>query len=66
MRDRWLTTNEAAELIGCRPKTLVMWRYRGRGPRYAKVSPGRSGGVRYRYSDITAWMEQHTRGGEAA
>lgn len=42
----------AAEL-GVPESTLAQWRYLGRGPRYLKI--GRH--VRYRRSDITAWIE---------
>lgn len=33
--------------------TLAQWRYRGEGPRYLKLG----GHVRYRRSDVDAWLE---------
>jgi excisionase family DNA binding protein len=37
--------------------TLANWRYQGKGPRFVKV--GRH--VRYRRSDVEAWLELHVR-----
>jgi len=37
--------------------TLANWRYQGKGPRFIKV--GRH--VRYRRSDVEAWLELHVR-----
>jgi excisionase family DNA binding protein len=45
-------TDLAAELQVPEP-TLRQWRYLGRGPAYVKV--GRH--VRYRRSDVEAWLE---------
>jgi hypothetical protein len=39
------------------PNTLEIWRVQGRGPKYIKV--GRL--VRYRESDLDAWLEGRTR-----
>lgn len=64
--DRWLKPEEAAQLTGYAVKTLTGWRYEGRGPRYTKTSPARSGRVRYRESDVIAWMKARECGGEAA
>ena len=36
---------------------LAQWRYLGQGPRFVKL--GRS--VRYRVSDVEAWLDQQTR-----
>jgi hypothetical protein len=38
------------------PGTLKQWRHLGKGPRYVKF--GRH--VRYRRSDLDAWIEAHT------
>lgn len=40
------------------PKTLRQWRYLNQGPRYVKV--GRH--VRYRRSDVDAWLSRQSRG----
>lgn len=42
--------------------TLANWRYQGRGPRFVKV--GRH--VRYRRSDVEAWLERNARESTAA
>ncbi len=40
-----------------KPATLSRWRYAGKGPRFVKV--GRL--VRYRLSDVLAWISQQER-----
>lgn len=49
---------EAAEILGLSPGTLTVWRSTGRyGLPFVKV--GRN--VRYRKSDLDAWLENRTR-----
>lgn len=52
--ERLLTIKEVADYLGVPVATLYQWRYRREGP------PGfRIGGlVRYRRSDVDAWIEQ--------
>lgn len=54
-RDRWLTSDNVADLIGVQRQTLADWRYRGGGPAFFK----RGRFIRYRYSDVMAWMGRH-------
>jgi predicted DNA-binding transcriptional regulator AlpA len=44
-------------------KTLENWRGKGEGPRFIRVSPQC---VRYRWSDVDAWLDQNTVETEAA
>jgi excisionase family DNA binding protein len=53
---------QVAEYLQIPDKTLAEWRSRGIGPRYHKV--GRY--VRYRWSDVEAWLDSQRCGGEAA
>jgi hypothetical protein len=53
----WLTAREAGALAKVTQKTLANWRSLGIGPPYSKLSPGRGGRVRYRRSDLMAWLE---------
>lgn len=46
----------AAPMIGVEPQTLKLWRRKGIGPRYVKFGNR----VRYRVSDIEAWLAEHT------
>lgn len=48
--------DEAAEYIGVTRDTLAQMASRNRGPRYSKIS---NRIVRYRRSDIDAWIEAH-------
>lgn len=50
------TREQAAVFLALQPQTLAAWTSRGEGPPYIKV--GRS--VRYRKSDIEAWLESRT------
>lgn len=62
-RDPLLSESQAAELLGLRPGTLQVWRSTRRYPlRYVKV--GRY--VRYRQSDIDAFLASRTVEQEAA
>lgn len=51
--DEILTPEGLAEEIAIPIRTLYQWRYQGKGPRSMKL--GRH--VRYRRSDIKAWLE---------
>ncbi len=64
MEPKYLTPAQVAELTGYTVRTLSMWRYEGRGPKYVKTSPGRSGRVRYEQAVVVAWMKARERGGE--
>lgn len=57
MTDELLTTEEAAPLVGYRPRGLEYQRQHGRGPAYIRLSTGR---VRYRREDIAAWLAAQT------
>ncbi len=50
---RMLTIRQAAEQLGRPVATLYDWRYKGIGPRSAKVG----GRVMYRAEDLDAWLE---------
>lgn len=53
----FLIEKEAARLLGFSVRTLQAWRVRGGGPLFVKA--GRS--VRYRPSDLEAWVEERLR-----
>jgi excisionase family DNA binding protein len=52
-----LTSQEAAKLLGLKPNTLEIWRWRGCGPSYRKV--GRL--VRYAEADVFDWLDGQKR-----
>jgi predicted DNA-binding transcriptional regulator AlpA len=57
------STEEVAEYLGDIPvRTLVQWRYKGIGPKYVKVGKY----VRYRWSDVEAWLASQERAVGAA
>lgn len=55
-RKVWLDSHEAAAYTGFEEQTLRHWRSQGRGPRYSKLSPGRTGRIRYLRSDLDRYM----------
>lgn len=51
--DQLLSPAELADYLGVPVQTIYQWRYRGEGPPGYRV--GRH--VRYRWSDIQAWLD---------
>ncbi len=58
MVDSLLKSHEAAKRLGVDPRTLDRWRQSGAGPR-AIISHGATRYVRYRESEIEAWLNAH-------
>ncbi|MFJ7242361.1 helix-turn-helix transcriptional regulator [Streptomyces olivaceus] len=54
--DEWLTPTEVSRLTKLSVSTLKDKRWRGTGPRYQKLSPGRGGRIRYRRGDVLNWL----------
>jgi predicted DNA-binding transcriptional regulator AlpA len=54
--DRLLTAEELADMLKVRIETVHQWRWQGKGPRAIKSSRRF---VRYRLSDVEAWLEEH-------
>jgi len=55
--DKLIRTPEAADLLGVKPATLKIWRYRGTGPPYHRIGSGSTSPVAYLVSDLMAWLE---------
>lgn len=56
-----LDTKAAAEYLSLAVPTLNTWRYLKRGPTFIRI--GRL--IRYRATDLNAWIESQTSGGDA-
>jgi len=52
-----LESNVIADLLGTTPQNLAQLRYRGTGPKFIKLGHR---AVRYRWSDVEAWIESNT------
>ena len=52
----WMTPEQVAEYLGLTTEGVRQWRKLGTGPAYARVSQRV---VRYRRSDIDAWLDAH-------
>jgi excisionase family DNA binding protein len=55
MADRLMTTQEVSSYLGVPVGTLYQWRLRGEGPRAVRV--GRH--LRFRFTDLNRWIDQH-------
>jgi predicted DNA-binding transcriptional regulator AlpA len=53
-----LTNAEVAEMLGIRPNTLENWRGKGKGPLFSKLGEEKQAPIRYRESDVNAWLEE--------
>lgn len=51
-----LTPAETSRITKLSVSTLKDKRWRGTGPEYIKLSPGRGGRIRYRRRDVEAWL----------
>jgi len=54
--DPLLTIDEVSDWLGVPKGTLYQWRSRNQGPRGIKVG----GGLRYRRSEVDAYLDRHT------
>lgn len=61
--DRLVTPAEFCEFAGITEAHAAQLRYAGTGPKFVKIT-GKQ--VRYRWSDIEAWLEERTRTSTAA
>lgn len=50
----------AAEFLGVEVRTMRTWRIERRGPAWLKYGPGRAGAVRYRITDLEAFLASST------
>jgi predicted DNA-binding transcriptional regulator AlpA len=55
--DEIKTSNEVADRLKIKPKTLSEWRSAGKGPKFFRV--GRT--IRYRESEIRSWLESQSK-----
>lgn len=55
--DDLLSTRSVAEWLGVSIQFLEIGRHRGYGPKFVRIGPSR---IRYRRSDVLAWLEERT------
>ncbi|HEX3482974.1 MAG TPA: helix-turn-helix domain-containing protein [Kofleriaceae bacterium] len=56
-RERALTTQQAASIVGAAIATLAQWRWLGKGPPFFRTDRRH---VRYRLGDLLDWRDAHT------
>lgn len=61
-RDEFLTTDELADLLAVPVRTVYAWRHARTGPRGVRI--GRH--LRYRRTDVDAWLEERYADEDAA
>jgi predicted DNA-binding transcriptional regulator AlpA len=59
--DKWRKPSELCEITGFSLSYLSKLRMRGEGPPFAKMGTAKQAQVRYRQSDIDAWIESRMR-----
>ena len=57
VRAELLTSRQVAQLLGIGERTLWRWSRSGICPAPVKIGKGRRAAVRYRRSDLDAWIE---------
>jgi predicted DNA-binding transcriptional regulator AlpA len=57
--NKLLNTRQTAQILGVKPQTLRIWRYRKKGPPYVRYGSDR-GPAYYNESDIEKWVQEHT------
>ena len=55
--DELLTAAQVSKLTKLALRTLSDMRWKGLGPAFHKLSPGRGGRIRYRRRDVNAWLD---------
>ncbi|MFF9494243.1 helix-turn-helix transcriptional regulator [Streptomyces flaveolus] len=65
MAQQQLTPRQLAEELEVSTHTLANWRWAGVGPRYTKLGDGRTARVRYRRTDVDAWLKARESGAAA-
>ncbi|NTT85738.1 helix-turn-helix domain-containing protein [Tabrizicola sp. SY72] len=53
-----LTSADTAALLGIKRGTLELWRQKGQGPKFVKLGTASQAHIRYRRSDVAAFIEQ--------
>lgn len=61
--DELLTNHEVAEVLKVSVNTVDWWRCQGKGPRYIKLGKGLRSPVRYRRTDLEAYLAFSIVGG---
>lgn len=56
LNDPFVSREQAAQFLGIKVSTLACWASDNIGPRFVKLSPGRSGACRYRLSELEAFV----------
>lgn len=58
VQDEYLTPAEAGRLTRLTVSTLKDKRWKGTGPAFIKLSPGRGGRIRYPRSSVERWLSE--------
>lgn len=56
--DELISTEELAEILGLKTRTVKSWREKGKGPKFLRLSHKV---IRYKKVDVEKWLEQQKR-----
>ena len=59
-QETYLTTREAAEMLGLAPHTLRCWRHRGRGPQFIRLGDSQKARAVYAKAAIERWLAERS------
>ena len=57
---KFLTSEQAAAVLGLSPRTLERRRMTANGPPYRRIGRGKRAPIRYYLPDVLAWMDENT------
>jgi hypothetical protein len=58
--DDLLTNEQTAAILGIKPKTLEIWRIKGRSPPFLKFGATKQSPVRYQRTAVLRWLTQQS------
>lgn len=56
--DELLKPPTVSDMVKLAPRTLSDMRWKGTGPAFIKLSPGKGGRIRYRRRDVESWLQE--------
>ncbi len=64
--DELLTPPQVSQITKLTVSTLADKRWKGTGPAFTKLSPGRGGRIRYRRGDVYTWLARSSQEAKTA
>ena len=55
-----LDNEQTAAMLGIKPNTLEIWRFKGKGPPFVKLGAAKQSPVRYERSEVARWLREQS------